>query len=221
MKTVLFSMLMLFTSIQLFAQKKITEGIIIYTTEWELPAEMESMQAFLPSEIKVYFKGDTSSTKIESQMYSSTSILNARNHFEQLLLDLPLLGKKYVTTLTEEDKKKMSSKMPKIELLRAGTETKIMNGYKAYKYAGIEGKSNQRFDAWFTNDIEIPANSLTHFYDKSYGVPIQFVSYANGISMKVMLKQIKAELIPPRSFMPSTDYEPITLDELMKMSGDK
>ena len=219
MKTILLSITLLFATNLLYAQKKITEGTISYVAEWDLPAEMKEMVGYFPSEIKVYFRGDSSSTRIQSTMYLSNSVLNARTNFEQLLIDIPFIGKKYSITMTPEDKKKMAEKLPKIELLRAGTETKMMAGYKVYKYTGLEKISNRRFDAWFTTDIEVPANSLTHFYDISYGFPVEFVSYANGISLKLTLKEIKTETVPPNSFVGGKDYEAITLDQLQKMSG--
>ena len=219
MKTLIVSIMLLLCAPGLYAQKKIAEGIVTYSVEWELPESMKNMANNFPAEIKVYFKGDSSSTRTESQMYSSNSILNATTNFERLLVDIPILNKKYVVTLKAADQKKMSEKLPKLELVRSGTETKMMAGYKVYKFSAVERKSNQHFEAWFTNDINITPNALTRFYDTSYGFPVQFTTYVNGITLKAMVKEVKSSLIPPKSFVADSDYVEISLEQLMQMSG--
>lgn len=208
----------LLTSTLLRAQNKISEGIITYSVEWQLPEQMQEMANNFPSEIKVYFKGDSSSTKTESQMYSSNSILYPPSNFEQILLDIPLMAKKYSVTFTPEDQKKIADKMPQLEL-KSTSETKKIAGYQVHKYTGIEKKTNEPFDVWFTKDVDITPNALSRFYDKREGFPIEFTAFLNGLSLKASVKEIKPGPIPKESFSASKDYQAITLDQLIQMSG--
>ena len=201
------------------AQNKISEGTIVYTVEWQLPEQFRAIANNFPSEIKVYFKGDSSSTKTESNLYSSTSIMNSLTNFEQVLLDIPLMNKKYSVIFTPEDQKNMADKMPDLKLIQEA-ETKILAGYKVQKYTGIEKKSGQKFEAWLTKDVEITANAISRFYDKNYGFPVQFTAFLNGLTLKALVKEIKIGTVPPRSFIASKDYEEITVDQLIQVSSE-
>ena len=220
MKKLLVCIACLLTGSLVFAQNKITEGTITYTIEWTVPAQMQAMAANLPKEFKVYFKGDSSSLKSESAMFSTTSILNTKKEYERILLDVPMMGKKFSVIFTPDDQDKMLEKMPDLTL-KAGIETKSVAGYKALKYDVIEKKSNQNSVAWFTKDVEVTPNSLSRFYDKSYGFPVEFTSFMNGLSIKAVVKEIKPGTVPAGSFGATKDYEEITLDQLMQMSGKR
>ena len=223
MKKLIFIAAMLLIGANSFAQtgKKLSEGILIYTVEWKLPEQMAAMSSNFPTELKVYFKGDSSSLKTESPMYSSTNITNINKEYERLLLDIPMMNKKFSVIFTPADQDKMAANLPDL-VLTAGTETKTVAGYNATKYDVTEKKSNQNSTAWFTKDIDVTTqNPLTRFYNKSYGFPVEFISYMNGLSVKATLKEIKAEAIPTGSFSASKDYEEITLDQLMQMQGGR
>jgi GLPGLI family protein len=220
MKKLLACIALLLTGSLVFAQNKIAEGTITYTVEWTVPAQMQAMAANLPKEFKVYFKGDSSSLKSESAMFSSTSILNTKKEYERMLLDIPMMGKKFSVIFTPDDQEKMLEKMPDLTL-KAGTETKTVLGYKALKYDVTEKKSNQNSVAWFTKDVEVTPNSLSRYYDKNYGFPVEFTSFMNEMSVKAVVKEIKQGTVPAGSFSATKDYEEITLDQLMQMSGKR
>ena len=105
--------------------------------------------------------------------------------------------------------------------MKDGTETKEVLGYKAQKYNVNEKKSGQNFEAWFTKDIEVTPNTLSRFYDKGYGFPMEFSSFMNGITVKAKVKDVKPGPVPAGSFSATKEYEEITLDQLMQMSGGR
>lgn len=220
MKKLFLSALMLFSGSFLFAQNKIAEGSITYAVEWQLPESMSAMAANFPTELKVYFKGDSASMITQSQMFTGTSILNTRKEYERMLLDIPMMGKKFSVIFTPQDQEMMQEKMPEFTL-KPSAETKTMAGYKALKYDVNEKKSNQNFTAWFTKDIEVTPNPLSRYYDSSYGFPLEFSSFMNGVTVKATVKEIKAESVPSGSFSASKDYEEITFDQLKQMSGGR
>ena len=220
MKKLILSMALMLTATFLFAQNKMAEGMITYSVQWKLPESMQAMAANLPSELKVYFKGDSSSMKSESQMFTTTSILNLNKEYERLLLDIPMMGKKLSVIMSPADQERMQETFPDLSL-KAGTETKTVAGYKALKYDVNDKKSNQNFAAWFTKDVEVAPNALTRFYDKSYGFPVEFSTFMNGMTLSATLKEIKAVTVPAGSFSASKDFEEITFDQLMQMSGKR
>jgi GLPGLI family protein len=227
MKRIILSFALLFSATGIFAQAsnsantgKITEGTIIYTVEWKLPEQMQAMASSFPKELTVYFKGDSSSLKTESAMYSSTNILNVSKEYERLLLDIPMMGKKFSVLFSPADQEKMQANLPELAL-KAGTETKNISGYNVLKHEVNEKKSNQNSEAWFTKDIEVTPNALSRFFDKNLGFPVEFVSYMNGLSVKAVVKEIKAGTVPAGSFSASKDFEEISMDQLMQMQGGR
>lgn len=223
MKKLIFTAAMLLMAVSIFAQtgKKLSEGILIYSVEWKLPEQMAAMASNFPTELKVYFKGDSSSLKTESAMYNSTNITNLSKEYERLLLEIPMMNKKFSVIFSPADQDKIAANMPEL-LLTAATETKTIAGYNATKYDVTEKKSNQNSTAWFTKDVEVSTqNPLTRFYNKSYGFPVEFTSYMNGLSVKATLKEVKTDAIPAGSFSAGKDYEEITFDQLMQMQGGR
>ena len=227
MKRIILSFALLFSATGIFAQAgssasagKIAEGTIIYTVEWKLPEQMQAMASSFPKELTVYFKGDSSSLKTESAMYSSTNILNVSKEYERLLLDIPMMGKKFSVLFSPADQEKMQANLPELAL-KAGTETKTIAGFKVLKHEVNEKKSNQNSEAWFTKDVEVTPNALSRFFDKNFGFPVEFVSYMNGLSVKAIVKEIKAGTVPAGSFSASKDFEEISMDQLMQMQGGR
>jgi GLPGLI family protein len=200
--------------------KKITEGKVVYTVEWQLPEQLKPMAANFPTELTVLFRGDSASLKTESAMYTSTSIVNTNKEYERLLLDIPMMGKKLSVIFTPADQEKMLEKLPELTF-KDGAESKELAGYKAQKYLVNEKKTNQDFEAWFTKDIEVTPNTLTRYYDKSYGFPLEFSSFMNGVTIKAKVKEVAPGAVPAGSFSATPDHEEITLDQLMQMTGGR
>jgi hypothetical protein len=227
MKRIILSFALLLSATSIYAQSsnsantgKITEGTIIYTVEWKLPEQMQAMASSFPTELTVYFKGDSSSLKTKSAMYSSTNILNVSKEYERLLLEIPMMGKKFSVLFSPADQEKMQANLPELAL-KAGTETKSIAGFKVLKHEINEKKSNQNSEAWFTKDVEVTPNALSRFFDKNFGFPVEFVSYMNGLSVKAIVKEIKAGTVPAGSFSASKDFEEISMDQLMQMQGGR
>jgi hypothetical protein len=221
MKKIILSIALLVVGTGTYAQTlsgKVNEGTIVYTVEWKLPEQMQAMASSMPSELTVYFKGDSSSLKSESAMYSSTNILNVNKEYERLLLDIPMMGKKFSIVYSPADQERMAESEP-ILTLKESAETKIIAGFKTVKHDVNESKSNENSEAWFTKDIEITQNSLSKYFNTGFGVPLEFISYMNGISVKAVVKEIKAGTVPAGSFSASKDFEEITFEQLMQMQG--
>ncbi|WP_207428819.1 hypothetical protein [Pedobacter sp. SYSU D00535] len=216
MKKILLSVIALLLVTTTFAQKKVSEGTITYQVEWQLPPQMQQMKAMFPPEITVYFKGDSSASETKSPMSTARSVMNPKTEYQRLLLDIPMMGKKYSVLFTPDDQEQMKEHWPELTVT-PGTETKTIAGYNAKKHTVTEKKSNTTFDAWFTKDVDITQNSLTQFFDASYGFPLQFNSFQNGVGLKATVKEVKSGSVPKGSFSATKEYEEITFAQLMAM----
>ncbi len=219
MKRILLSLTLLLTMVSMsFGQKKISEGTITYEVEWQLPAQMQAYAAMFPKEVQVYFKGDSASWKNENPMSTTTTITNAKAEFTRLLLDVPMMGKKFSVTFTPADVENMRDKMPEY-VITPGTESKTLAGYKVLKHSMTEKRSNTSSEAWFTKDIQVPQNSFTQFFDTQYGFPVEFSSFTQGVGIKARVKEVKAGPVPADAFRAGPEYEVMTVEELMQIQG--
>lgn len=217
MKKIILTAAIAFCCSLTFAQKKVTEGSITYSVKWTLPPNAPpQMSAMLPPELTVLFKGDSSATISKSQITSSSTILNPKTEYARLLLDIPMMSKKYSVVFTPADQEEMKEYWPQFEISESA-ETKTMASYTARKYTVKDKKSGQTFDAWFTKDVEIVANSLSQFFDKSYGFPLEFNTVQNGMGLKATVKEVKQEKVAAGTFSASKDYEEITFEQLKSM----
>lgn len=201
-----------------FAQKKFTEGTITYKVEWQPSPQMQQMAAMFPSELTVYFKGDSTATVSKSSFSNTNTILNPKTEYQRLLIDVPMRNKKYSVIFTPDDVEQMKEFAPSFTA-NAGTETKTINGFNAQKYTITEKKSGKTFDSWFTKDVDVNANSLTQFFDKSLGFPLEFQSFQSGMGVKATVKEIKEGKVPAGTFSATKDYEEITFAQLVSMMG--
>lgn len=218
MKKILTLAIVLASLVNANAQQKISEGVVVYTLSWNVPEQAQAMAASLPTEVQVFFKGDSSSMKMESQFFSSQSILNTKKEYERMLLDIPMMSKKYSVIFTPADQEMLADKYPQMSF-KPSTESKVLNGYKASKFEVYESKTDIKFDVWFTKDIDVVANPLSRFYETSYGFPLEFTSFQNGLSVKASVKEIQKTSVPAGMFSAGKDYEEMTLTQLMQMRG--
>ncbi|WP_207423386.1 hypothetical protein [Desertivirga brevis] len=201
-----------------FAQKKFSEGTITYKVEWQPAPQMQQMAAMFPTELTVYFKGDSTATVSKSSFSNTNTILNPKTEYQRLLIDVPMRNKKYSVILTPDDVEQMKEFGPEFKVTPAN-ETKTVNGFTAQKYTISEKKSGKSFDSWFTKDVDVSANSLTQFFDKTLGFPLEFQSFQSGMGVKATVKEIKEGKVPAGTFSATKDYEEITFAQLIAMMG--
>jgi hypothetical protein len=114
----------------------------------------------------------------------------------------------------------MKEKFPQLTF-KESTDTKTIATYNGKKYSVSDKQSGKSTEAVFTKEIEIPANSLTQFFDKSYGFPLEFTTYQQGMTIKAVVKGIKEGEVPSGSFSGSKDYDEITFTQLQGMMGGR
>jgi hypothetical protein len=68
------------------------------------------------------------------------------------------------------------------------------------------------------NALRLQATPLVVF-TKKYNFPFEFTSFENGISLKATLKKNKPMTVTAGTFSASKDFDEISLDQLMQLSG--
>lgn len=187
-----------------FAQEKITEGVLTQTQTMSSPNEEVNGQLAMMGEMltTVYFKGADTRSEMSSPMMGSTvTIVDDTNSKMMMLLDHPMMGKKYVTKelkTSEEDLKNI--------IVTPKNDTKTILGYECVGYDVVMKKEGQEMKVvvYATEKLKISGKKNIQFGDKVKGFPMYTEMNINqmGADIKIIIKvaSIKAEKVDTAKF---------------------
>ncbi len=202
-KKLLLSLLLTF-SISIFAQKEVKEGII--SMKITMSSENEQVNASLAMigdiSTTTYFKGQKSRTEMKSPMTgNNTTIIDNSTKEMLVLLDNPMLGKKYLKNtmdVSDEDLKN-------IDVTETG-DTKTILGYKCKGYNVTVNKDGTatKMTMYTTDKISAPNQNSTGLGGKIKGYPMYMVLNISqsGMPMKTTMEvtEIKNENVDNSKF---------------------
>lgn len=203
------------------AQKKITEGYITYTAEYDLPPDQQMAAAMLPKIYQVFFKDEISRLTMDLGMMTNQVTTDLKKQEGLLLINIPMADKKIAVKMTAEDKEKQKDMFPDYEITKTN-ESKVISGYAVTKYSAKDKNSNTTVDIWSTKDLILPFNNLTEGFvgiQGFEGTPLEFVTNMNGIKAKFSFKEVKQEEVKNLNMTIPSEYTVMTMEELMSMSG--
>lgn len=190
------------------AQVKISEGVAVFSLEFPSEGIEEQYRAMLPTESKIYFKGDKSRTEMEMSIMTMVSITDAKTKTFILLMDM--MGKK-TAVKTDLSKSNDDDNDYKIKVT---DETKTIAGFKCYK-AIVTDDEDSKFDVWFTKEVQGSTSDNMRFK----GIEGFLMSYETTVpnmegNMKMECKSVKAEKVSDDKFTIPEGYELKTQEEL-------
>jgi hypothetical protein len=202
-KIILFTLLTI--SLNLFAQEKITEGIVLQKQTFSSSNEQMNEQLAMMGDMlsTTYFKANKSRYEISSPMTGETSIILDNDKKDMLILmNNAQLGKKYVTksfTPTEEELKKI--------VVIPSDETKTILGYKCKRYDAIlknDDGSETKMILYTTEDISAISEQMISLSSKVSGFPMstEINAIQNGMDMtiKTDVTEVKNEKVSDEKF---------------------
>lgn len=203
------------------AQKKITQGTVTYGLEYTLPADKQAMAAMLPCEYKMSFKDDLSQFKMDMGMFSTLIIYNNATKESLSLTEVPIQSKKIAVKMNKVQTEKMAEMQGgnKDFEVTATTETKKIGNFNCIKYLCKDKESGTQTEVWATQDIHIPANTITTIFKGVAGVPIQFSTDARGMKAKITVKTIVEESVGEINMLVPKEFEIMLFDDLLKQMG--
>jgi hypothetical protein len=131
-----------------------------------------------------------------------------------------MMNKKYSVRFTPDDMDAMKEKFPELTFAEAA-ETKAIASFNGKKYNVTEKANGKVSEAYFTKDLEIPANSFTQYFDAKLGFPLSFTTFQQGMTIKAEVKEVKEQKTPAGIYSASKDYEEITFAQLQGMMGGR
>jgi hypothetical protein len=207
----IFTLLALSLTVMVSAQKKITEGVIV--SKQTISSDNEQMKAQLEmmGDMKTvtYFKGDKSRAELSNPMSGDvTTLTDSKNVL--ILMDNPMLGKKYML----QNLKEAEDKVKDMEVV-AGSVTKTILGYKCKQYTvtvNQEGASIE-MEMYTTEAIPVKSQQTSMIGDKVKGFPLYVVMKMNQMGSDMVITtevtEIKEEKFADDKFdmTPPEGYE--------------
>lgn len=227
MKTFLKTALILLFVTNVFAQKKITEGMVEYTISYPNPSpEMKQMESMLPKTLTLYFKDKKTCGSMKTPMGTTTTISDDIKKEMVLLMDM--MGTKIAIKQSEADLKKQQEKAginPADVKVTVTSDTKMIAGYKCKKaiISYKEGDKASQVECYFTDQLPVTGQvgaGSTPGFDKINGFLMEYTMNEGMISMKISANVVKAQTVSEEMFKVPSDYKIMTPEEVEKMMSN-
>lgn len=218
MKTGVVALILISATIYAHAQKKLSQGTVVYSLEYSPTAEQEAIVGQLPTEQKVLFNGSLSKMVIEQGPATITVIADRVADNGLLLIDVPVAQMQFAVKQTKADMEKARATAPKFSDFKATGEKKMIGAYNAEKYSYKDDKG-ATYELWTTTDVELPEGFAGEEFKGVKGTLVKFTRFQQGIKTNLTLKSATEGKQGPFSLDVPSGYEVKTMEEIMAMSG--
>jgi len=220
MKKLLLSLTLIIGSITVnYAQIKeghVTYKIDISTENPDMEMVVGMMQG---STLDIYFKEKMTRAEMKMGSMMNMTTISDEKSGKLLMLMSGMIGKKAISTTTEELSSKDEKEKPKYEV-ELVDETKEIAGYKCKKAILTDEEGNES-TFWYTEEIEVSKKGQNYLNENVPGYPMQYEINNSGLVMGMTVTNITKEL--SKSDLKLFDmaipegYAEMTMEELQQM----
>jgi len=186
-KTSVVALILVSTAIIAHAQKKITEGTLVYGTKYKV--DMPGA----PEEQKIKFNGDVSKLELDLGPASVGVFMDNKSGTGLLLVDIPVAQKQLASKMTKADMDEQNAARPKYSDFKATGEKKTVGGYNAEKYTFKDDKGGTG-ELWATTDLDVPLNIATSDFKDVKGFPVLIETSMGTVTLKSVTEGKVGEL---------------------------
>ncbi len=218
-KTGVLAAILMSSAIVAHAQKKITEGVLIYTSQFSPTADQEAAAAMMPKETKIKFNGNLSNTSFEA----GPAVISIFQDFTTLngltLIDVPVAQMQFAVKTDKAIYEKESADLPKFSEFKATGEKKMIGAYNTEKYTYKDSKGGSH-ELWTTTDLELPAGFFGPEFKDVKGTLVKYNVFLQGsLKATMTLKSVSEDKVGKLSLDVPKGYEVKTMEELKAMQG--
>ena len=220
MKKILLSLALIVGSITVnYAQIKeghVTYKIDISTENPDMEMVVGMMQG---STLDIYFKEKMTRAEMKMGSMMNMTTISDEKSGKLLMLMSGMIGKKAISTTTEELSSEDEKEKPKYEV-ELVDETKDIAGYKCKKAILTDEEGNES-TFWYTEEIEVSKKGQNYLNENVPGYPMQYEINNSGLVMGMTVTNITKEL--SKSDLKLFDmaipegYAEMTMEELQQM----
>lgn len=217
MKRLFLALLIIGFSFTSFAQKVVSELTLVYDASISSgSAEPRMADALDGSTSTLYLKGNMSRVEMNSALFSSTTIHDAKTGNATILREVS--GQKLLIRMNAENWKEKNKRYKDINFKNTG-ETKNIAGYKCLK-AEATLKDGSTFVVFYTPDL-VPANREYDYQFRSLaGLPLEYELTMGKLTIRYTVSQVNLNPVPASKFdIPKSGYREMTYEESKKTAA--
>jgi GLPGLI family protein len=198
-------------SLNIIAQKKISEGVISYDIVINTGSEKPRAADFFDGATStVYLKGVKSRTEMVSSLGTQSTIIDGSKNMITILKEYG--DQKYMIQMTPANWKEANKKSDNVQF-SFSDESKTILGYKCIKAIGKlpEGST---FTVWYTTDL-VPENSDFQNVNKALpGLAMEYESQMGNLKVTYTVSKINLSPVLASKFdLPKSGYRVMTYEE--------
>lgn len=208
-KTGVLAAILISTAIVAHAQKKLTEGTLVYGIEYKIDAPGA------PDENKIKFNGDISRMEINAGPATIGISIDQKTGTGLVTVSVPVAQMQKAAKMSKAEVEEGNPNKSKLSDFKATGEKAVIAGYNTEKYT-YKNDKGESGELWATTELELPINIITSSFKDFKGTVIKY-SDANAT---ITLKSIKDEKVGVLSVTTiPTGFDEITYTEMKAMQG--
>jgi GLPGLI family protein len=211
MKNILLALIAFTLSLNIIAQKKISEGVISYDIVINTGSEKPRAADFFDGATStVYLKGAKSRTEMVSSLGTQSTIIDGTKNMITILKEYG--DQKYMIQMTPANWKEANKKSENVQFTFS-EESKTILGYKCLKAIG-KMADGTTFSVWYTTDL-VPENSDFQNVNKALpGLAMEYESKMGNLKVTYTVSKINLSPVLAAKFdMPKSGYRVMTYEE--------
>lgn len=196
------------------AQKKLTEGTILYNITINNGTGKPQNAEFLDGATNaVYIKGGKVRTEMVSSLGIQSTIINQVNGKKDVTILKEYGPQKFMINLTEADWTDLNKKYENVTFTFDPAETKTIQGYTAKKAIG-KLQDGTTFTVWYTPDITIDNRDFQYANRNLPGLALEYETIMGNLKVIYTVAKLSFSPVPQVKFdLPKTGFRVMTYQE--------
>ncbi len=211
--TLVFGFILLVT-LPAFAQKKLTEGTILYNITINNGTGKPQNAEFLDGATNaVYIKGGKVRTEMVSSLGTQSTIINQVNGKKDVIILKEYGAQKFMINLTEADWADLNTKYENVTFAFDPSETKTIQGYAAKKAIG-KLQDGTTFTVWYTPEVTVDNRDFQYANRNLPGLALEYETNVGNLKVIYTVARLSFTAVPQAKFdLPKAGFRVMTYQE--------
>jgi GLPGLI family protein len=208
-----FLLLSLF-SLSSLAQKKLTEGTVLYDITISSNSDKPQMAELFNGAVNtVYIKPGKSRTEMVSSLGTTTTVINQTATQKEITILKEYGEQKYMINLTPADWVDVNKKYDGVTFSYDNSSTKTIQGFLAKKAIGSLGDSTT-FTVWYTPDIIVDSKDFQYVNRSLPGLALEYETTIGNLKVTYTASKVSFAPVPASKFeLPKSGFRVMTYQE--------
>jgi GLPGLI family protein len=209
-----FFLLSLLFAVPALAQKKLTEGTILYDITINNGSDKPQNAEFLDGATNaVYIKAGKVRTEMVSSLGTQSTIIDQTGGKKQVTILKEYGAQKFMINLTASDWADLNNKYETVTFTYDPSATKAIQGFTAKKAVGklADGTS---FTVWYTPDITVDNRDFQYANRNVPGLALEYETNVGNLKVVYTVSKLNFSPVPQAKFdLPKTGFRVMTYQE--------